>query len=460
MRIRNYETVRKLAMSAHGHSYLVRDSDGREFVAKALPSLTDMSFEWAAERVAAAVSALGEASPVYSLERDESDVPVVLSRLRRGMTLGLAFQSNSLPEASARWQILAEVARLLGALHRHGVAHGDVSPDNIMLGRGGKVYLLDLELDPQAKGTPGFSEGVDDEVTGSAIRGEDIPTSVDIYAWVKLMHYLGLEAEGLAEADLTGRNLPDISALEMLANEQSLGIRAPGIPAVASLDVAAQLRAVSATALSPSREREINRDAKMRSRRERKADSSESSTGFLKRLGKFPAKMIDMLRLDRPIPGRQILLKKTVRLSLLLGLLLVAVTAGYLWVPAPAQTATWQSHLEGLVQARDEALVAGSEAGLRSVYAGSSAELEHDLEQLKTLRIKGQKINAAKTEITVNSVEKSQTEIVVKADIQQTRFEVCEADNSCRSYGPFPKRNTTVVLDADSLLVKSIKTGV
>lgn len=451
MRIENYEVIQPFGVSAHGRSYLVKDSSGVEFVAKSLPDLDDDDFTWAQSRVEKVAEALGEASPVTALLRDEDNIPVVLSRLRRGMTLALAFQSGSLPEAATRWQILAEVARLLQPLHQADLAHGDICPANIVLGRGGKVHLIDLELERQATGTEGFSDG----------SGINLPA--DVFAWAKLASFLDLEADFLAGALGSANQRPQISVLESAANGQALGLGGSALPSVASLDVAAQLRAVSQTTLSPAKIRLEKRQSRAQQRKtSRSLNISEAfKSGWQKVSGLFGSFTASRASGE---PKRNLL-----RFGLLFVVAVVAVSAGYYLAPSQTGTATpnpassqtdWGARLQKLVTARDKALMSQDTKALAALYSGKPAALQADRATLSELSKSGKRIASAKTSIEISEVKETKSQVIIQAFIRQESYEVCDKQSRCKNYGPLPKRKSKVVLDKQSKLVVDIKTGV
>ena len=63
----------------------------------------------------------------------------------RGKSLKQYLQEKQVPLSEAETlAIMKPVLRILGKVHESGVIHRDVSPDNIMLGDNGKVYLIDF----------------------------------------------------------------------------------------------------------------------------------------------------------------------------------------------------------------------------------------------------------------------------------------------------------------------------
>lgn len=86
--------------------------------------------------------------PVYDLGTDEDGVPFFTMKRVRGRTLAEILEARR-ADQTGEWS----VRRLLGAMssvalaidyaHGRGVVHGDLKPQNVMLGRFGEVHVLD-----------------------------------------------------------------------------------------------------------------------------------------------------------------------------------------------------------------------------------------------------------------------------------------------------------------------------
>jgi serine/threonine protein kinase len=98
-----------------------------------------------------------------------------------------------LPDKEFLITIILQVIDSITTLHRHGYCHRDITPFNFLLGKKGKLYMIDLELmysieqkypNPAfGKGTPGY---VSPEQAGYAT-----PTiKEDIYGLGGLMFYI------------------------------------------------------------------------------------------------------------------------------------------------------------------------------------------------------------------------------------------------------------------------------
>ncbi len=118
--------------------------------------------------------------PVYDLGADEAGAPFFTMKRVRGRTLAAVLASRG-EAASDAWS----TRRLLGALstvalaidyaHGHGVVHGDLKPQNVMLGRFGEVHVLDWGCATEVRGDSGEPE-----------IGSDI---IDVRALMSLCHH-------------------------------------------------------------------------------------------------------------------------------------------------------------------------------------------------------------------------------------------------------------------------------
>ncbi|MBP5618076.1 MAG: serine/threonine protein kinase [Clostridia bacterium] len=71
------------------------------------------------------------------------DGMAVLEEYIDGLTVTQVMESGRYRPAGAR-QVMSGVCRALQVLHERGLVHRDVKPDNVMIARGGRVVLIDL----------------------------------------------------------------------------------------------------------------------------------------------------------------------------------------------------------------------------------------------------------------------------------------------------------------------------
>jgi serine/threonine protein kinase len=123
------ETGREVALKAfHVH---------RAYDAELLPAL---------ERAQALAARLGDTvlPPLLEVGADDDGAPFVVMPLLDGETLGAVLERGPLSTRQAV-DVGARVLRALDALHAAGATHGDLSPDNVLAARDGRVLLLDHE---------------------------------------------------------------------------------------------------------------------------------------------------------------------------------------------------------------------------------------------------------------------------------------------------------------------------
>jgi hypothetical protein len=111
---------------------------------------------------------------------------VLVMELVEGETLGAQIAAGAPVAESLEW--LRQAALGLAAVHRLGVVHRDVKPDNILVGRDGRARLGDFGLargrggeDPQVT-LPGMLIGSPAYLAPEACRGEEPGPHADCYA--------------------------------------------------------------------------------------------------------------------------------------------------------------------------------------------------------------------------------------------------------------------------------------
>jgi len=124
----------------------------------------------------------------------EGDVDFMVMEHVSGVTLAHhlhALEAKGLPLAE-RLDILVAVADGLAAIHRAGLSHGDVKPDNILLAASGRVVLTDLGLvRPDYDQEQGVVAGTPEYMAPEIFAPRVPPTSrhlVDVYAFGVLAH--------------------------------------------------------------------------------------------------------------------------------------------------------------------------------------------------------------------------------------------------------------------------------
>ncbi len=127
---------------------------------------------------------------VYSWEWI-NDKPALLLELVDGLNLQQLMQRKKLGHEIKNY-ILNEVYMGLHDLNKQGLAHGDLSPKNIMISKKGEIKLIDYGLanffGTQTKFTPGF-------VAPEIMNGEKPDFKSDLYSLGCIMRHLSLIEE-------------------------------------------------------------------------------------------------------------------------------------------------------------------------------------------------------------------------------------------------------------------------
>jgi hypothetical protein len=152
-RLGPYEILAPLGAGNMGAVYRARDTRlGREVAVKVLPpqliGSSDAHVRF--EREARAVAALSHPNilALHDVGRDGS-VSYAVTELLEGETFRDAIAGGPMPARRAL-DVLAQVARGLGAAHERGIVHRDIKPENLFLTRDGRVKILDFGVATQA----------------------------------------------------------------------------------------------------------------------------------------------------------------------------------------------------------------------------------------------------------------------------------------------------------------------
>lgn len=102
--------------------------------------------------------------PVLDASTTASAPYLVMPRLE-GVTMSVHLQSETLKPLPVALWLVRQIAQALDALHQGGWIHGDVKPENVMVGASGHVTLVDLGFATRVhtvakhhyRGTPAYS---------------------------------------------------------------------------------------------------------------------------------------------------------------------------------------------------------------------------------------------------------------------------------------------------------------
>jgi tetratricopeptide (TPR) repeat protein len=194
-RVGPYRLLRRLGGGGMGTVFLARDGNGKSVAVKVLhASVTGVP--GGVERVLAEAHAGAEVRHRNLLRLLDCGVhgrgagarTYLVFEAVMGQTLrGLLDDFGTVPEARAR-HIGAEVADALATIHAAGLVHGDVKPENVILGTDQSARLLDLGA---VRGSPASRDAAEDLFVGSMLYAapeqmgpgpEPIDGRADLYA--------------------------------------------------------------------------------------------------------------------------------------------------------------------------------------------------------------------------------------------------------------------------------------
>jgi serine/threonine protein kinase len=117
---------------------------------------------------------------------EHEGVPYMAQAFIRGGSLHDRLEAEGQLDLEFAVAMCLEVAKGVGALHKHGLIHRDLKPANILLDEEGHAFVADFGLakDPQASllTKPGQAVGSLDYMAPEQIRGEQVAPSADVYS--------------------------------------------------------------------------------------------------------------------------------------------------------------------------------------------------------------------------------------------------------------------------------------
>src|SRR5262245_49380235 len=201
MRVGPYEIVSWLGAGGMGEVYRARDTKlHREVALTTLPEELAREPERLARlkheaRILASLNHPGIAT-LHGLEELNGGVPVLVMELVEGETLAYRLRVRPLAVRAAL-RVAHEIAVALEAAHEKGVLHRALTPDNIRIGPGGRVKVLDFGLAKAVRGSAldskvatetspsraGTIAGTAAYMSPEQARGQDLDRRSDVWAF-------------------------------------------------------------------------------------------------------------------------------------------------------------------------------------------------------------------------------------------------------------------------------------
>lgn len=151
MSMSNYTLIRKIGQGSFGEVFLVRDNETGELYAMKKLRKTDMIYKrqvshvWLERFVLASVGEHPLVVKMHYSFQDQTYLYFIMEYIPGGDMMTMLIRCEHLPEHWARFYI-AELAVSIDALHRTGIIHRDIKPDNILFRKDGHVCLSDFGL--------------------------------------------------------------------------------------------------------------------------------------------------------------------------------------------------------------------------------------------------------------------------------------------------------------------------
>ena len=162
-----------------------RSSDGSAVAIKVVPVGTGDQAEVAARELTvlarAQVEGLVGFHEAVGVGDDPPCVAMVLDRVGGG-SLEAVVRARGHLSVGESVTVLASVARTLAGLHALGVAHGDVTPANVLVERTGRPLLADLGVASVAGEPPGGLYGTEGFVAPEVLDRGEVGDAADVYA--------------------------------------------------------------------------------------------------------------------------------------------------------------------------------------------------------------------------------------------------------------------------------------
>ncbi|HET9784959.1 MAG TPA: protein kinase, partial [Terriglobales bacterium] len=214
-----FELLDALGAGGMGEVFKARDTRLNRFVAiKFLPEMAGDLARERFQREAQAIAALNHPH-ICTLHEigDDHGRPYLVLELLEGETLRARLRRGAIPmEQLTDWG--SQIADALDAAHRKGVLHRDLKPDNIWVGPGGHLKVLDFGLarldtpetaapEDKTLTSPGMTLGTIPYMSPEQARGEALDARSDLFSFGTVFYEMA-----------TGRPaFPAKSAIEVMA---------------------------------------------------------------------------------------------------------------------------------------------------------------------------------------------------------------------------------------------------
>ena len=165
---------------------------------------SDPAFVKRFRREVRALTVLEHPAIIRILDSQIAPFPYYAMEFFEGVTISRLLATGPLTEARAA-RIAGQVASGLARTHELGIVHRDIKPDNVLVGPGDRVKVLDFGLARLAGGTvltrTGLTSGSAPYMAPEQLRGDECGAATDVYALGLVLYLLvtGRAAFGTAD---------------------------------------------------------------------------------------------------------------------------------------------------------------------------------------------------------------------------------------------------------------------
>lgn len=145
-RIGNYEVLKLIHEVGGAAVYMARDATGGQIAAIALPPVEEACIPQRREafrRTSEAMASLNHPNIARVLRiGDHEGTPFLVSEWPEADTLATILRRRPRPDMQETLRIMIEVCHALAYAHEHGIIHGDINPNNILVLKDGSWLCL------------------------------------------------------------------------------------------------------------------------------------------------------------------------------------------------------------------------------------------------------------------------------------------------------------------------------
>ncbi|MEV0588249.1 protein kinase [Nonomuraea sp. NPDC050310] len=229
-----YRLLGVLGRGGQGTVYL-GEAPGGQRVAVKIPHMPDtLDQEWR-PRLARELDLARRTAPAFTARIVEADLeaapPYIVSEYIDGPSLRRVVDSRGPLDPDAVHRLAAGLATALAAIHREGVVHRDVKPDNVLMGPDGP-RLIDFGIARVPGGTmtaTGAVLGTPRYMAPELFEGERVGAPADVWAWGATVCFAATGREAFGTGELAA-----IMRRVLTAEPDLAGVAEPLRPVVAA----------------------------------------------------------------------------------------------------------------------------------------------------------------------------------------------------------------------------------